>query len=145
LDYLELLENSFSKWKELQGCGPETRLEYLSDYVFDFCTYDSDLSIIFATMAVDVCEAINKRTTFEYINKGQSNYQTFVLMCNIPFFADRIEWGTSIRGAFWNCTMTLSGRIFWFGDTQGEDDISFTKDKWEEFITAVCTFADKGE
>lgn len=56
------------------------------------------MSVLFARKAVEVCAAINDRQTFDYIN-DPNDYLWYLLMCNMPFFAERLECGISIRGA----------------------------------------------
>jgi len=56
-------------------------------------------------MILDTLIKIKNRTTFEYI-KNKENYKNFILSCN--FIQDWLEWGTSIRGAWFN---TGDGKI----------------------------------
>lgn len=142
-NYLAMLENSYAIARSLQGCStPESRLEFLADDIFDFTTYDSEFSKKLARHAVDVCHAINTSTTFDYI-KDPENYQWFLIMCNMPFFAERIEWGTSIRGAWWDSfreeRLTLSTCALFDGD-QNIDCPKFTRAEWVLFINAVVEF-----
>lgn len=80
IDYLKLLNHSFECEKSLiiglSECVNLTRLSYLSDFVFDFTTYDNEMDGLLGRKAVDVCESINNMTTFEYI-KGSDNYKWF--------------------------------------------------------------------
>ena len=99
MDYLKLLEHSFKIVTEYEPCPPENHLVYLADNIFDFTTYDSEISELFASKAVDVCDAINSGATFEYINDLEQ-YKWFLLMCNIPFFKYKLSWGGSICGAW---------------------------------------------
>jgi hypothetical protein len=140
MDYLKILEHSFSVSKEIFECPPESRLEYLGDHFFDFTTYDGEMSFLFAQKAVEVCQAINNMKTFEYIENG-TNYKWFLLMCNMPFFSDKLEWGTSIRGAWWDHKIEFSCLGLWDGDTQLSDTMTFDQDEWMRFISAVIEFA----
>lgn len=144
MNYLKLLENSYNKVSEvLEGNAPESRLEYLSDYIFQFTTYDGEMSELFAAKAIEVCEAINNRTTFEYI-KEPNNYRWYLLMCNMPFFADKLDWGTSIRGAWWYSDIDKPIDLHSWGlwlDEQTEL-AEFTAEEWKEFIEAIIEFAD---
>ena len=145
MNYLDLLEHSYEIVGGISDCPPINRLDYLGEYIFDFTTYDPEMSVLFARKAVEVCAAITNRQTFEYI-KDPINYKWFLLMCNLPFFVKRLEWGSSIRGAWWS--VQPGGRPFeldtcglWIGGDQMADTIRFTKDEWEEFIRAVIQFA----
>ena len=65
-------------------------------------------------------------------------------MCNMPFFANRLDWGTSIRGAWWNdCTFQTCG--LWNGYDQMLEQIKFTSEEWKRFINAVIEFANIDE
>jgi hypothetical protein len=138
MDYMKLLEHSYTKATELDECRPDNRLEYLGDQVFDFTTYDGEMSALFAEKAIEVCDAINKRETLEYIKEPES-YKWFLLMCNMPFFAQRLEWGTSIRGAWWRAAKLESCGL-WQGDEQVLS-LDFTREQWAEFAKALVDFA----
>ena len=145
MGYRELLEYSFKKQAEENITAAESRLEYLSRNVFDFTTYDGDMDVLFARKAVEVCDAITSRRTFDYIADA-ANYKWFLIMCNMTFFLTRIEWGTSIRGAYWSAP--LNGAIvfqsceLWDGDEQLVDVMRFSVLEWESFIRAVIAFAE---
>jgi len=140
MDYLKILENSFNVSKEMFECPPENRLEYLGDHVFDFTTYDGTMSSLFAQRAVEVCEAINNRKTFEYI-EDEERYKWFLLMCNMPFFSDKLEWGTSIRGAWWNYKIKFSCLGLFEGYDQLTEPMEFNQNEWEVFIKAIVDFS----
>ena len=103
------------------------RLQYLSDEIFDFVTYDSEMAELFSKKAVEVCKAITERKTFEYIEDNQENLIWYLMMCNTPFFLERIEWGTSVRGAWW------VGSTF--------QEVEYESDEWERFVEAIIEFA----
>jgi hypothetical protein len=136
MDYLQLLEHSHSVERE------SSRLVYLSEHIFDFTTYDDAVSEMFARVALDICEAISDGTTFEYI-KIPTNYHWYLAMCNMPFFADRIEWGTSIRGAWWVNSVTLDSCGLWVGEDQLIERLFFSEREWAKFISAVIQFGRK--
>lgn len=142
MNYLELLTNSYKKQSQDDGfgCPPESPLEYLGDYIFQFITHDGDMSARFAEKAVEVINAINTRTTFDYI-ENKDNYQWYLLMLNLPFFADKTEWGTSVRGAWWTYRIKFQNCGLWDGDKQLYNEIEFNGDQWEEFTMAISSFA----
>ena len=146
MDYLKLLTNSFSIEgnDKNNGCPPESRLAYLSRSIYNFTTYDSAIDNLFAEKAVEVCAAINNGKTFEYI-KDVEQYKWYLLMCNMPFFADRLEWGGSIRGAWWagrqGGPIEFQSCGLWIGDEQYSDELKFDADEWRLFIAAVIDFA----
>ena len=60
----------------------------------------------------------------------------------MPFFQNKLEWGTSIRGAWWK----LDDKRFELSSCgiyeNGEQvlDISFGETSWNEFVNAMCDF-----
>lgn len=147
MNYKELLEYSYHYSSEImEGIKPSSKshLEFLNDAVFDFTTYDSAVSQLFARKAIEVCKALSDRKTFEYIEEKQ-NYTWFLLMCNMPFFSNKLSWGTSIRGAWWS-TGVHSNAIelnscYLFQDEKQLLKLQFTLSEWEQFIRAVIEFA----
>lgn len=116
-----------------------SRLEYLGNFIFDFTTYDGSMSELFASKALEVCSAISGKTTFQYI-EDPLNYQWSLLMCNMPFFAKRLEWGTSIRGAWWDGPKIKLDSCGLCGYDQVEA-LELTTAQWHEFIEALIEFA----
>jgi len=140
MNYIKLLEDGYKEVSSRTGCPPKSRLEYLGDYIFEFTTYDEEMASLFACKAVEVCHAITEGKTFEYI-ENDDNHRWFLIMCNIGFFRDRIDWGTSIRGAFWNFDIKFQSSGLYNGAVQLHEEIKFTREKWETFMRAIVTFA----
>lgn len=91
------IEEQYEEWKESE---PDvTKEEFLMGHIFDFDTYDGDLDNFFCHLVVEVIEAILNRTTFDYI---KDNYKNYIIMVNMPFLKNKIDWGTSIRGAWFD-------------------------------------------
>lgn len=67
--------------------------------VFGLCTYDSSLDELFVKTIIEVCKVIKERTNFEYIGDRQ-NYIKYIQVCQLLNEFNWIEWGTSIRGAW---------------------------------------------
>jgi hypothetical protein len=145
MDYLKLLEDSYAKRDEYMSCPPDSKLSWLGDQVFGFVTYEDEMSEFFATKAIDVCKVISNGTTYDYIGANEENRRWYLMMCNLPFFASAIDWGGSIRGAWWSSPWDepISYRALWAfqGDEQIVDDMHFTTDQWREFIAAIIQFA----
>lgn len=140
--FKEMLEHSFQQ--ERLEADELSRLEFLALHVFGFTTYDSGMDELLAARAVQVAEAINDRQTFEYI-KARDSYENYIVMCQMPFFADRLEWGTSIRGAWWDTAgVTLDSCGLWQGGEQLKP-MTFDQASWMEFIRAVVAFAQEPE
>lgn len=141
MDYLKLLIDGYSETKE--NLNPDlTPLEYLSDYIFGITTYDGTASERMGKSALLVCLAISERRTFDYIT-DVDNYIDYLNCVNFKFFSDKLCWGTSIRGAWWDI----------FGDKEfelktcglwkdGEQVLSlrFKENDWNSFIYAMRDF-----
>lgn len=99
------------------------------------------MSELFAQKAVEVCEAISNSKTFDYISAAD-NYKWYLLMCNMPFFNDKLNWGGSIRGAWWDHDeeIILTNIGLWETEEQFTIDLKFTHAQWIEFIAAVINF-----
>ena len=142
MDYLKLLEESYEAVKG-HDRDISTRHQYLSEYIFNFITYDGDMGELFGGKAVEVCEAINTMKTFEYIKENTENYRWYLIMCNMPFFCDKLQWGGSIRGAWWDTgAIEFSSCGLWNG--QDQITLFFDNNTWKEFINEVVEFASKG-
>lgn len=146
MNYLEILKHSYAVQQANLPGTTENRLVYLSDHIFGFTTYDSDMDELFATKAVEVCAAINDGKTISYVQDAE-NHKWYLLMCNMPFFQGRLDWGTSIRGAWWD-TMPRKGKEMelescgiWLGDKQCVTLKFPDVTAWREFIAAVIDFA----
>lgn len=89
-DYKHLLEHSYKKTQEVMGADCD-RLVYLAEHIFDFTTYDDEMSELFAERAIEVCEAITESKTFDYIERRE-DHMWYLIMCNMPFFYDKLDW-----------------------------------------------------
>lgn len=139
MNYAELLEYAFANQEDTE-CPNESRAAFLCDKVFGITTYDEDVSELMGRVMIDVCEAITDRTTFDYI-KEPVRYHWFVLMCNMPWLAARINWGTSIRAAFWEYTQCPIDAFWPIADTHPDLRIIFrNKEQFEDFIKAAIAF-----
>jgi len=120
----ESLDTYFSK--------QEKKCIFLSSAIIGITTYDDELSKEYGKMILDTLIQIKNRTTFEYI-KDKENYRKFILSCN--FIQNWIEWGTSIRGAWFN---TGDGKIVpdeYLGNIgYKEDHIVITDDFMNWFV-----------
>jgi hypothetical protein len=75
----------------------EKRCIFLSSAIVGLTTYDSDLDLKFGKMILDSMVQIYNRTIFEYI-EDEGNYEKYIMSCNL--IEDWLEWGSSIRGAW---------------------------------------------
>lgn len=131
----KMLEDSY-----IMSGGEVSRLEWLSEYIFDFDTYETEYAELFAKNAINVCEAINNGSTFEFI-KDLNNRMWFLIMCNMPFFKNKITWGTSIRGAFWDCNIVLTSCGLYDANQEQILRIDFNGDEWSDFVKSLIEFS----
>jgi len=75
--------------------------EFIGNYVFDICTYDDETCVKMTREWLEVCECISEGKTFEYISTDKG-YETYLRTINYDFFMKKIDWGSSIRGAWWS-------------------------------------------
>lgn len=143
-DYVALFENSYKAYQNTMSSPVPNRLGYLSECVFNFVTYDDEMGMLFATKALEVCKAINGDSTHDYICKSSENYTWYITMCNIQFFKERLNWGTSIRGAWWDHKdSSFYNCQIWINDKQITEPIKFTWKQWLVFIEALTVFVEK--
>ena len=112
--FIKLLDDNYKESIDF-GYEYESKIEYVGSEIFDFTTYDGNIDILFANKMIDVIKCILSKTTFEY---QKDNYIDYLTMVNMPFLVDKLEWGSSIRGA-------------WF-DEYKEYEINYIKIKKEE-------------
>ena len=102
------MENYKSKLNELyleakeNECPPDNKFQFLGNEIFDFTTYDASVDELFAKRMIEVLDCIVNKTTFEYHKHGENevNYINYLTMVNMKFLKNKLEWGTSIRGAW---------------------------------------------
>lgn len=140
MDYSQLLERSFLQMAHTS----ESRLGYLAEHVFGFTTDSPSADELLAAKAVEVCAALGNRTMREYVS-AKDGHLWFLLMFNMPFFAGRLDWGTSMTGSWWSVEhgefLELDSCGLWTETGQLLEPMRFTLDQWKEFINAVVAFA----
>lgn len=141
MDYLKLLNHSYICVRSFRDAGL-SKWEYLASDIFNFITYDGGIDELFAQKALEVCTAITCKQTFDY-QKDPENYKWYLIMCNMPFFAGKLEWGTSIRGAWWIYNREFVIESCGFFDCEDDKQImslAFDEKQWNEFIKAMNDF-----
>lgn len=78
---------------------PMSKCQWVAHRVFDLVTYDDDLDERFTRDILEVCKAIINQETYEYIRDG-SNYVKYIAVCQLLINFHWLNWGTSIRGAW---------------------------------------------
>ena len=101
MNYKKILSRLYEESKE-DCIPPENKYQFLGSTVFDFTTYDSEMDELFAKNMLEVIECILNRTTFEYQAISKEKYVNYLTMVNMPFLNEILEWGGSIRGAWFD-------------------------------------------
>lgn len=79
----------------------DSKLDFIVEIIFNLTTYDSDINELLGNKMIKVIDCILNKTTFEY-QKDKANYENYLMMVNMSFLEDKLEWGTSIRGAWFD-------------------------------------------
>lgn len=107
---------------------------FLSMDVFDFTLYDCEAEQTWAASMLRVIDCILNKTTFEFQGMSDDNYNTYLAMVNMPFLCNKLEWGGSIRGA-WFAT---------YGKREFKvccGDITFSSQEIPTFMQAVLEWS----
>lgn len=116
-----------------------TKYEWAANEVFELTTYDGSLDELFVKKIIEVLKVIFNRTSFDYI-KEESNYITYILVCQLLERFNWIDWGTSIRGAWFenyhlNCkSKSIIDRNL---TDYGFEDVEFTEDNLKALIEFI--------
>lgn len=125
---------------------PTTKYEWAAGEIFELTTYDGELDELFVKKIIEVSKAILYRHTFEYI-KDEKNYIAYILVCQIFEKFNWIDWGTSIRGAWFDCSNYERRRPILDRnlDTCGVDEVAFTRDNLKALIEFIEEGSDENE
>ena len=96
--YTKVIQDNYQEQPEINK-EYKSKYEYLGAVIFDFTTYDSEMDTLLASRMIPVLRALVEEQTFEYI-KDRDRYENYIAMVNTPFLVDKIDWGTSIGGAW---------------------------------------------
>lgn len=70
--------------------------------VFGLITYDDELDEKIVKKILTVCKIILNHATYEYIHTDETNYKIYILVCQLLNHKNWINWGSSIRGAWFD-------------------------------------------
>lgn len=136
----ECLEWSYNNYN--LGTDYLKKYDWAASTIFDLTTYDGELNRRFVNKIIEVCKVILKGETFDYI-QDEDNYEAYILVCQILVRNDWIDWGTSIRGAWFNYNPgsipLVRAEQSWRYDgyrkiEEGHYDIPFTEENLKIFI-----------
>ncbi len=143
MDYLRLLDESYAARKAT--IDPEsTKYEFLAS-IFGIYTYSAKADKFFVKKALSVCDAITNGKTYRFTSKSKTNYRWYLAIVNLPFFRSKINWGGSIRGAFWQSVGLDLEPMFWPATYEDKpvNEVYLTVDDWVDFLKAVKFFLGK--
>jgi len=102
-NYKKMIQTAYEAVNDSRRGGID-KMEYLGSYVFDLNTGDfgegSALEYL-TKIIIEASDAILNLKTFEYI-KDENNYLKYHTAVNLPFLSEIIEYGRSIRGAWFD-------------------------------------------
>jgi hypothetical protein len=140
--FADLLSYSYTQAKA-NDSSIVSRLNYLSEYIFKFTTYDPEVAEFFAAVALEVAAAITNGVTHYFIDNSDMHHKWYLVMANMPFFSGRLDWGCSIRGAWW-CDFDGEYTLETLGlyeDGEQLDPLELTRSEWNEFSRGMLIFA----
>lgn len=140
-EYKLIIQERFDESRDLYEASktPEEYMAwfFLAEDLFDFDLYDSGECKWFAHTMLEVIRVILEKKNYEFINAPE-RYRTYLLMVNMPFLKDKLEWGTSVRGAWWAFSGPGHEKTF---SVRGITDVPY-KDT-EQFMRAVLEWAEE--
>lgn len=88
---------------ETQECHAEgiSALEIVAQ-IFGITTYDSDMECHFARIILPVMLAVARGKPYDYHEQSEQHYIDYLMVCNFTAIEPLLEWGTSIRGAWFS-------------------------------------------
>lgn len=115
---LEIYRSQYEECRIWYSGAPASKYVWVASRVFDLCTYDKDLDESFVKNIIEVCKVILEERNFEYIIDS-TNYTKYILVCQLLRNFNWIEWGSSIRGAWFerdDISKDILGEVEWWDD-----------------------------
>lgn len=98
-EWLEILNKAYKEDSEYET-HPDSKKEWLVSTIFQCGSYSSEVDEKICDIFVSVCFAITKKETFEYVEDFE-RYVNYTMVANSSFMFNMLDWGTSLRGAWW--------------------------------------------
>lgn len=95
---LQIFEDEFAE--HCDGAENENKYDWCAKYVFMLLTYDEELAEIFIKKIFEVCKAILEKRNFSFFKDNDEKYREYIIVCQLLCRLNWINWGTSIRGAW---------------------------------------------
>lgn len=149
--FLDLLEHSYAHNQESYSKGDaqryNSRLDFVGGGLLEFTTYCPEICEEMTRRALPVIRRINNADNppSNWVDDFEQ-HTWHIVMCNLPFFANRINWGTSIRFPWWDLDrysdkpVTYCVAELYIGKKQLCCNLIFTKEEWKEYMQAVLDF-----
>jgi hypothetical protein len=97
--WLEWLQKMHAEMKELANDPERSPYETVAG-MFGISTYDSGMDEALVRIMMPTLISIGDKTNFTLISDPQRHLH-YCITVNLPLLQDRLEWGTSIRGAWY--------------------------------------------
>ena len=110
-----------------------TKYEWAANDIFELTTYDGDLDEMFVKDILEVCKVIFEGSTYEYIGNHEQ-YVKYILVCQVLNRFAWIDWGTSIRGAWF----PEEYNVPWDVGIPGKPKNILKEYKWWSYETGEC-------
>jgi len=149
--WLNILNYNYQEQSPWNGDG-YLKTEFVAQHILDIYTYSNMTDNFLCVKTLEVMEAIQENKTFEYIS-DENNNLWYMAVLHMDFLSDKISWGSSIRGAFWESfhnglPHNPEGKVAEIGDGMllavGTDkQIKYTitgNEEWVGFVDAVLDF-----
>lgn len=118
----------------------ENKYEWAASHIFNLATYDGSLDEMFVKLILEICDVILENKNCEYI-EDETNYFTFIAVCQRLNSLGWIDWGTSIRGAWFNSYYSNDNNHPMINCTAFEDSVAVYPCK--ESIRALIDFMEE--
>ena len=97
----EYINSSWCKEELEELTIKDIKCIFISDAMFGLTTYDGELDIEFGKDILEIMKVIANKENFKYM-ENESDYKKFIIVANLLNRYSWIEWGTSIRGCWFD-------------------------------------------
>lgn len=140
MNALDIYKAQYEEEKTWHPSHELSKRQWVADRVFDLTTYDGRLDELFVDSIIEVCKVILDSRTYEYI-EDENNYIKYILVCQILNEFIWIDWGTSIRGAWFERderSRDILDELEWWDDKHHAiEKVPFTEDNIKALIEFV--------
>ena len=109
------------------------KYEWAANYIFELITYDAALDEKFVKDIIEVCKVIIDKRNYDYI-KDDNNYIKYILVCQLLDRFQWINWGTSIRGAWFELSKTPDSKVILEKLSNNTEEVHFSHNNLKTLI-----------